>query len=55
MTAINSSGGLDMSLELQALLPARTHAGQGNSRLGTNFLQFTPQNMQAAIGWNYLF
>lgn len=36
MTAINSSSGLDMSLELQALLPARTHAGQGNSRLGGN-------------------
>lgn len=49
---VNSSSGLDMPLELQALLPARTHAGQGNSRLGTNFLQFTTQNMQAAIGGN---
>jgi hypothetical protein len=36
MTSINSSSGLDMSLELQALLPSRTHAGQGNSRLGGN-------------------
>jgi len=52
MTAINSSSGLDMPLELQAMLPARTHAGQGNSRLGTNFLQFTTQNMQPAIGGN---
>jgi len=49
---VNSSSGLDMPFELQALLPARTHAGQGNSRLGTNFLQFTTQNMQAAIGGN---
>lgn len=53
MTTINSSSGVDMPLELQALLPARTHAAsQGNSRLNTNFLQFTSQNVPNVIGGN---